>query len=132
MKLKLLLCLLPVLVSCGQSKQADEQAAEEAAATAANLPEAIKPLAWLATADSDKDAQKAIAAKDYRLMAISGRGLMIPGIAADVAEKAKASCGIQYMDGMGDVIQGPEHKKWYQKGKDYAKAYNAIVAKQCM
>lgn len=134
MKLRLMICLLPVVVGCSQpQQQAQTETQQQPTQAMETLPENLKQFAWLQGADSKVDAEAAVAKKDFRLLAVSGRGLMIPGIAVEDREAAKNKCGIRYMEGMGDVIQpDPEFRKWRKKGSEYAKAYNAIVHKHCM
>jgi hypothetical protein len=114
-----------VLVLYGCNNTAPTQEAEP-------LSKAIEQLGWLTTADSNKDVKVAIANKDYRLLAISGRGTMLPGIVPEQAKRAKAQCGLHFMPGMGDSITNKEHKKWWQKGRDYATRYNVQMIKYCL
>lgn len=124
MKLHFLLLLLPVLHGCTSTAPKQAQEPEKA-------PE-IQALAWLESADAEADAERAIVEQNFRLKAIAGRGMMIPGIETGDKNQAKHKCGIDYMKGMGDAIKGDEHRKWWKKGQAYAKAYNTIVAKFCL
>lgn len=105
------------------------------ATTPAPLPAALPPelaqFNWLLTADAAKDAKQAIANQDYRLLAISGRGSVLPGIAASQAKQVKQQCRYKFMSGMGDVIKGDVQRKWWKKGYQYAKDYNALVLGYC-
>ena len=95
------------------------------------MPKEVKLLSWVYRADVHKDTHEAIANGDYRLLAIPGRGLMIPGV--DPAERAdaKALCRIRYMTGMGDTLKGEEHRKLWKKARAYAEAYNKIMLDSC-
>ena len=115
---------LTALALCGCNDKASRPETAEAAPP--------EPLKWLADANPDKDAKSAIAAKDFRLLAISGRGLMLPGITESDKEKAKQQCGIRYMEGMGDVIKDKQYKQWWDKGKQYAQSYNTLVSAYCV
>lgn len=92
----------------------------------------LAALNWLQQADSSQDAQAAIANKDYRLLAINLRGLVLPGVAKDMLEKVKQRCHHRFLDGMGDVIRSKAHRQWWQKGRAYAQAYNEIMVGHCL
>jgi hypothetical protein len=119
-----LLWLAPVLVGCSSTTPKGQQTSA--------MTESYPQFNWLQHADSEKDALAAIARKDYRLLAISGRGNMLPGVKPELAEQAKKQCKERFMDGMGDTLRDKEHRKLWKKGRDYAVAYNTIILKSCL
>lgn len=96
-----------------------------------NLPQEYRQLSWVLTADVKKELSSAISKRDFRLLTVSGRGAMLPGIPSDERTEAKRICGIKYMKGVGDVILNEQHKILRQKAIDYAKAYNAKIIENC-
>lgn len=71
-----------------------------------------------------------LARQDYRLIVIAGRGEFAPGIAAEQQAKAKARCGVRYLDGLGDVIR-PEQKEAHARLSAYASEYNQLMVTHC-
>ena len=97
--------------------------------------EEVSPIAtlnWLAQADVEADVANALSENDYRLWAIAGRGMKIPGLTDEQITQAQSQCQTRMMPGMGDVIADPEHKKWWNKGRDYAKEYNQRMVVYCL
>ena len=121
MKYKQLLCLLPLLGGCSDTAPKKEQ-----------VPDAYPQLAWLNKADAEKDSEAAIKSGDFRLLAIPGRGDMVPGVSVEDKSRILDKCSTKLMEGMGDTIRDPEHRKWWQKARDYAQAYNQKMLKHCL
>ena len=116
------LAVLMVLVGC--DKQSAPAVEEEVSPIAA--------LNWLAQADVEADVANALSENDYRLWAIAGRGMKIPGLTDEQITLAQTQCQTRMMPGMGDVITDPEHKTWWNKGRDYAKSYNQRMLAYCL
>ena len=92
----------------------------------------IGALSWLEQVDVDTDIAHALSENDFRLWAIAGRGMKIPGLSDEQITQAETQCQTRMMPGMGDVITDPEHKKWWNKGRDYAKSYNQRMLAYCL
>jgi hypothetical protein len=92
----------------------------------------IESLAWLRDADVRKDAQAALAKNDYRLLVMAGRSPDLLGVAPESAAEAKSACGIRYVEGSTDVVQGDIHLKMLQAAYDYVSAYNQEIVKHCL
>jgi hypothetical protein len=123
MKLRHLIWLIPALCSCNSTTEPVKESDP--------LPKELKLLSWLGKADIDRDTTGAIQNKDFRLLAIAGRGMAIPGIEPEEQVKAKQLCKLRYMTGMGDVIVNEEHRAWWKKAQDYAAKYNQVMAGFC-
>jgi hypothetical protein len=92
----------------------------------------VDALSWLKHADVEHDIQTALSKNDLRLLATAGRSTDLPGVAAEVVSKAKSVCGIRYVEGSTDVVQGETHLKMLQAAYDYADAYNREIIKHCL
>ncbi len=130
-----LICLLPVLLmtmtGCQPAVLSGEKPGDKLTAKTL-VPDAYPKLAWLNQADSAKDAKAAISQKDYRLLAINLRGAVFPGVDPGQLATVKQRCKHRFLDGMGDVIIDKAHREWWQKGRDYAEAYNRILVAYCL
>ena len=88
---------------------------------------------WLQTANVKQDVKQAINNQDFRLIAIAGRGKAIPGIPLEQARQGKTACGSKYIGGLGDSYnKDKEYKNWWQKAREYAKAYNQKIIEYCL
>lgn len=96
-----------------------------------DLPKELKLLSWIHYADSDKDSATAIKNKDFRLLALSLRGAILPGIDIEKSDQVKQQCRYRFLTGMGDTIVNKEHRTWWRKGYNYAERYNKIMVKHC-
>ncbi|NQZ07902.1 MAG: hypothetical protein HRT35_12135 [Algicola sp.] len=114
------LWLMPLLSCCASTKPTSDQ-----------LPKELKLLSWVMYADSDKDAAEAIKIDDHRLLALSVRGAILPGISVEESDKVKQQCRFRYLTGMGDTIVNSEHRRWWRTGYNYAERYNKIMVKYC-
>jgi hypothetical protein len=72
------------------------------------------------------DAQRAIAAKDFRLLAVMGFSIEVPGAGDDVPSLEK-EYGTKVIPGTSDAIQGEEHKRLNDNARAYAKKYNEFI-----
>lgn len=91
---------------------------------------------WLQHANVEQDIKQAISQQDYRLIAIAGRGKAIPGLSLDIARNAKTRCNSKFVSGLGDNYRSEknkeEYKKWWQKARAYAEAYNQKIIEYCL
>lgn len=89
----------------------------------------VEQLRWLYKADPGKDAKQAIAKGDFRLVAVYGYTLIIPGLNGDLSKYEKLY-GIRVIEGTSDVMQNEEHGKLNALASEYAKKYNRIILEQ--
>ncbi|MET0052528.1 MAG: glutamyl-tRNA amidotransferase [Candidatus Thiodiazotropha sp.] len=94
--------------------------------------QAVEALAWLRQADAKQDAQVAIVHNDLRLLALSGRVPVLPGVATDRSDDAKRRCGIRPLEGTTDTVLGDTHRILLQRASDYAAEYNRIMIAHCL
>ncbi len=79
-----------------------------------------------------QDAQRAVAADGYYFLAYqTGRGglLKTPGLTQQ--QSSNKRCGIQMLDGMGDVIYGDNHLQYRKAIRDYAYQFNKTMFSFC-
>jgi hypothetical protein len=93
---------------------------------------AVESLLWLQNADAAKDARQSMERGDKRLLAMAMRGSHIPGIAPELASKAKSVCGVRYLPGSTDTVMGQTHLKLLQAAEEYARDYNKILVGHCL
>jgi hypothetical protein len=92
----------------------------------------VESLTWLQHADVEQDTHDALSRKDMRLLIMAGRSPDLPGVAPELAPKAKSICGIRYVEGSTDTVYGEIHLKMLQAASDYAAAYNRIMINHCL
>jgi len=97
----------------------------------AKMSENEKKLQWIKTADARQDAQNAISINDYRFMALTKRGIFIPGIDPEQSNQYEKKCGIHLIDGVTDAVTSEGHLQMMQKANAYALQYNTIIKKHC-
>lgn len=97
-----------------------------------NLTEPEKQLAWIRDANPEQDAKDAISRKDYRLMAMAQRNLVIPGVSQQDSRRYELRCGVNIMQGVSDVIRSPGHLELMKQAHNYALRYNAIIKLYCL
>jgi hypothetical protein len=93
---------------------------------------AVESLIWVKQANAEKDAQESLDRGDTRLFAMATRGSYIPGIAPELATKAKNVCGVRYVPGSTDMVLGDTHMKLLQAAEVYATAFNRIMIDHCL
>ncbi len=116
-KVLLLLTLLSSLTGCATDSSAVSQYE--------------KPLLWVKDADAELDAKAALKKGDFRLLAFSQRGTIIPGIDSSLNNEYELKCGIRMLEGMTDTVRGQEHLELMQQVHAYAKAYNELIKQSC-
>ena len=89
----------------------------------------VDQLQWLYKVNPEKDANQAIAKGDFRLMAVYGYTLIVPGIKGDY-RKYEKTYGIHPIEGTSDFIKNNEHGKLNALAKKYAEKYNLTILKQ--
>lgn len=94
-------------------------------------------------AEELKQMQKRDATKDakaaqhlgfpYLLAHYAGRSqnLILPGLNENETGIAQARCPVLILDGMGDVIYGPQHMAYRKAMTDYAATFNKLNYKAC-
>lgn len=123
--LPILLTML-LLSGCQNGSQIDMSQVTEQEKTA------VESLIWLQSADAAKDAQQGLERGDKRLLAMATRGGHLPGVAPEMASKAKSVCGVRYLPGSTDTVMGKTHLKLIQAAEGYAADYNKIMIGHCL
>jgi hypothetical protein len=77
-------------------------------------------------ADAAADARRAADAKDYRLLAVRGFTIEVPGAGDDVPKIEKEN-GIKVIPGTSDMFENEEHRRLNEKAREYAKKYNETL-----
>lgn len=76
--------------------------------------------------NSVTDAMNSIESKDFRLLAVRGYTVEVPGISEDV-QSIRATYGIKEIEGTTDAVEGPEHKRLVDNARHYAEKYNQTI-----
>lgn len=90
---------------------------------------AVEKLKWLESANPEVDAKKAIIEKDFRLRAIYGYVLMIPGVNQKNWIKYENKYGLNPIEGTSDNLINDEHARLQKLASKYAFKYNKIIFK---
>ena len=77
------------------------------------------------------DAFAALDKRDFRFMAISLRGTVIPGVDSDKSLQYQLRCGVKYISGVSDAMHSKEELEKVQKILDYASKYNSVIKNSC-
>jgi hypothetical protein len=91
-----------------------------------------RDLQWVSTADAQADALAALAAGDFRLMAVPGRGEVIPGIEASKRNAYSLKCGTRLIPGMTDAVIDDSHLRLLKKASEYGARYNSFIIEKCI
>ena len=116
-KMMILLTLLTSLTGCATHSSA--------------VSEYEKPLLWVKDADAEQDAQNALNKGDFRMLALSQHGTIIPGIDPRQNAKYELKCGIRMLEGMTDTVRSQQHLELMQQVHAYAKVYNTLIKNRC-
>jgi hypothetical protein len=84
-------------------------------------------LQWVAHANADSDAARALAANDHRLMAIYGSTLVIPGVDSGEQARYMDLYGVHTLEGTGDMFESAQGVAVIAAATDYAVRYNTFV-----
>jgi len=77
------------------------------------------------------EIESAIANKDFRLYATSGRRVTIPSTSSAEFTEVKSACGLKYLANTGDVIKSEEQRSLRKVNIDYMIAYNKKMLLIC-
>ena len=88
-------------------------------------------LQWVKQADAQADANKALQQGDFRLMALPGRGNVIPGIDVELRQQYKMKCGTKLTPGVTDAVEGEAHLKLLKMARRYTEEYNEVIKAHC-
>ena len=83
----------------------------------------------------DQAIANAISNSDLRLLATTGRRLVLPGIKAEEQALAKTKCGFKRLPNSGDIIGNSEDKNSKQKAlalRRFAELYNQQIYLLCV
>ncbi len=86
-------------------------------------------LKWLDNANPVQDAEKAILEGDFRLRAIYGYSLIVPGIEQDEYDEYEKKLGFNPIAGTSDSLANSEHARLQQAASVYCLKYNNVLLK---
>ena len=89
----------------------------------------IEKLKWLESADAIANARQAISKKDFRLRAIYGYRLIVPGADESKFDEYREKFGFNPIDGTSDTLLNEEHGRLNRLAFEYAQAYNKEILK---
>jgi hypothetical protein len=72
------------------------------------------------------DARRSVATKDFRLLAVRGYTVEIPGASGDVS-KLKTEYGLKVLAGTSDAFRGEEQVRLNANAHDYARRSNETI-----
>ena len=84
-------------------------------------------LKWIESANPEADAKKAISEKDYRLLAIHGFVLMIPGVNKEDWIEYEQIYGVFPIEGTSDALINEEHARLQNLAFEYGARYNKVI-----
>jgi len=84
-------------------------------------------LRWIESANPNLDARQAIERKDFRLRAIYGYTLIIPGVDQKNYDEYKIKFGFKPIEGTSDHFVSAEHARLNQLAYKYAQKYNEVI-----
>ena len=87
---------------------------------------------WLNDTNPEADALAALDKRDFRFMALSLRGTVIPGVDSAKTRQYELRCGVNFISGVSDTVRNQEQLKMMQKAHDYAAKYNAVIKERCI
>ena len=87
----------------------------------------IEKLRWIESASPENDAKKAIERNDFRLKAVYGYSIEIPGVSPEDQAKARYFYGIDVISGTSDSLVDKEHARLNKLAIEYAEKYNHYI-----
>jgi hypothetical protein len=87
----------------------------------------VEKLRWIASANPNLDARQAIKRKDFRLRAIYGYSLIVPGIEQTNYDEYQKKFGFNPIEGTSDSLVSAEHARLNQLAYKYAQKYNEVI-----
>jgi hypothetical protein len=95
------------------------------------LTKSEQKLQWIKDANPQQDAEKALAAGDFRLMGLPQRAVIIPGVPVERMNQYELKCGVKLIDGVSDTVLNNNHLQLMKMAHQYALQYNAIIKTRC-
>jgi len=92
-----------------------------------NKGDPVEELKWLESANPELDAKRAIDRKDFRLRAVYGYVLSVPGVDQRNYDEYKKTFGFNPIEGTSDSLISPEHARLNQLASEYAFRYNKVI-----
>ena len=89
--------------------------------------DSVEKLKWLESANPELDAKNAIDRKDFRLRAIYGYVLSVPGVDQRDYDEYKRTFGFNPIEGTSDSLISGEHARLNQLASEYASRYNKVI-----
>ena len=117
--------LVFTLISTGCVQVSDEQTSQVESNQASGEKHDTLSSKWLEYADPIAEANLAIAKHNYRLLALTGQTLTIPGVNAAQSKSLQARCGVQVL------TQSNAHSSHHSMLVQYAEAYNKHILYAC-
>jgi hypothetical protein len=87
----------------------------------------VEKLKWLESANPELDAKNAIDRKDFRLRAIYGYVLIVPGLDQRDYDEYKKTFGFNPIEGTSDSLISSDHARFNQLASEYAFRYNKVI-----
>ena len=87
----------------------------------------VEKLKWLESANPELDAKNAIDRSDFRLRAIYGYVLIVPGVGQGDYDEYKKIFGFNPIEGTSDSLVSAEHARLNQLASEYAFRYNKVI-----
>lgn len=87
----------------------------------------VEKLRWIESANPDLDARQAIKRKDFRLRAIYGYSLIVPGVEQTNYVEYQKKYGFNPIEGTSDSLVNAEHARLNQLAYTYAEKYNEVI-----
>lgn len=79
-----------------------------------------------------EDANIAVAVKDFRVLAFANKSTTAPGIPSNYKlTQLEQRCGLRFLPGTGNVIDGSYDARQQKKIFDYAINYNKVILAAC-
>jgi hypothetical protein len=89
----------------------------------------VSLLKWLDNADPERDARSALEKHDFRLRAVYGYALIVPGVDTSSYGQYEKKYGFNPIMGTSDVRRSAEHARLNKRAYDYALRYNRTILK---
>ncbi|PCI62190.1 MAG: hypothetical protein COB35_04430 [Gammaproteobacteria bacterium] len=111
----LIIILMMLLTACSEQKRLIDQDV----VAAANIDQLVYAV------------QKAKEKKDYRLLAMKGRRITLPGFERQNVNEISQRCGIKLMKNTGDVLKNDEDRENRRLKYQFALNFNHIIFAIC-
>ena len=126
-----------LLISCSAQQQSEHTEAQRGGKESLpikNQDVITQALEWVEYADPVADANMAIDKGLYHLLAVSNKGLSLPGIDLQEhkMEDLQRMCNVRQLTAGGDAIYGKSQLSRLQSVMSYARQYNQIALNACL